>query len=82
MNDLKAATMSIRQEFDVCKTKSHSRSPAGNCSKLTQALMNLIGNALKFTPAGGRISVSLTESQGAPEGYGFYIFKVRDTQYG
>lgn len=50
--------------------------------QLTQALMNLTGNALKFTPAGGRISVSLTESQGAPEGYGFYIFKVRDTGIG
>ena len=50
--------------------------------QLSQALMNLIGNALKFTPAGGKISVSLTESQGAPEGYGFYIFKVRDTGIG
>lgn len=50
--------------------------------QLNQALMNLIGNALKFTPAGGKISVSLTESQGAPEGFGFYVFKVRDTGIG
>lgn len=49
---------------------------------LSQALINIIGNALKFTPAGGKISVSLTESQNTSEGYGFYIFKVRDTGIG
>lgn len=50
--------------------------------QLNQALMNVMGNALKFTPPGGRISVRLTESQGAPAGYGFYVFKIRDTGVG
>ena len=50
--------------------------------QLHQALANVMNNALKFTPAGGRVSVVLTETGGAPEGYGFYEFKIRDTGIG
>lgn len=50
--------------------------------QLTQALMNILGNALKFTPAGGKISLCLTESHGAPAGFGFYTFRIQDTGIG
>ena len=50
--------------------------------QLNQALMNVINNALKFTPAGGQISIVLTETAGAPPGYGFYEFCIRDTGIG
>ncbi len=50
--------------------------------QLNQALMNIMGNALKFTPSGGRINVSLTEFEGAPEGFGFYVFTIWDTGIG
>ncbi len=50
--------------------------------QLNQVLMNIMGNALKFTPPGGQISVRLIEFQGAPAGYGFYTFKIWDTGIG
>ena len=51
-------------------------------TQLNQALINVMDNALKFTPPGGQISIKLTETLGAPEGYGFYVFRIRDTGIG
>lgn len=50
--------------------------------QLYQALLHIIENAMKFTPSGGEVSIRLSELPGAPEGYGFYLFKVRDTGIG
>ena len=50
--------------------------------RLEQALMNVLSNAIKFTPEGGSVSVRVSEIPNAPKGYGFYVFKVRDTGIG
>ena len=50
--------------------------------RLNQILINLLGNAVKFTPAGGKIYLKAHQSMQAPEGYGVYIFKVQDTGIG
>jgi signal transduction histidine kinase len=51
------------------------------CDKnlLFQAFANVIDNALKFTPNGGQISVSLQQSNAIPAGY---IFEVNDSGIG
>ena len=48
--------------------------------RVVQVLMNLISNAIKFTPARGTVSVSVAE--GKYEHEGTLIFKVKDTGCG
>jgi signal transduction histidine kinase len=48
----------------------------GDSNQIYEALVNLITNAIKYTPEGGAISVAVTAS----EGHG--LIEVRDTGYG
>lgn len=50
--------------------------------RLNQVLINLLGNAVKFTPKKGEISFRIYQEMVAPEGYGVYIFKVKDSGIG
>ena len=54
------------------------------CDKLhlNQVLLNLLGNAIKFTPAGGSVSLTISQKMGAPNGYGRYEIRVKDTGIG
>ena len=50
--------------------------------RLSQIMLNLLSNAMKFTPAGGTVSAIVNELPGAPEGSADYELKVRDTGIG
>lgn len=50
--------------------------------KLNQALLNILGNAVKFTPRGGSIWFRVAQSAGHKPGYARYIFTVQDTGVG
>lgn len=50
--------------------------------RLNQILLNLLGNAIKYTNAGGQISLKITEKQGAPAGCANYEFRIKDTGIG
>lgn len=51
-------------------------------ARLHRVLLNLAGNAVKFTPPGGIISVRLTEKPQTSAQYGNYVITVRDTGIG
>lgn len=54
------------------------------CDKLhiNQVLLNLLSNAIKFTPAGGAVSLTISQKPDAPTGYGSYEIRVKDTGIG
>jgi len=50
--------------------------------RLNQVLLNLLSNSVKYTPAGGVVSIRITEKPGAPAGHATYEFCVKDTGIG
>ncbi len=54
----------------------------GDEQHLQQIFMNIMGNAVKFTPSGGKISIHIEEKPSNIEGYGCYEFTFEDTGIG
>lgn len=49
---------------------------------LKQILMNLLSNSMKFTPAGGTVTLTLSQTESSLEGWAGYEIRVADTGIG
>ncbi len=73
------------RQLDYSVDSASIRHPlvVGDCLRLKQVLQNISDNAVKFTPAGGRVSVKFSEEE--PEQAGgcpWFLFRVEDTGCG
>lgn len=79
---LQQQASSRRLDLDISVSGIDHEKVIGDTLRVNQILLNLMGNALKFTPAGGRIRLAITELPPQYPGYGTYRFVVSDTGIG
>lgn len=54
----------------------------GDSRRIQQVFVNILGNAIKYTPDGGKISLSVKETPTRTQGFGYYQFIFEDNGYG
>lgn len=54
----------------------------GDMVRLQQIFMNILGNAVKYTPPGGTIQMKISETPAKEQGYGCYEFAIWDNGIG
>lgn len=54
----------------------------GDRERLTQVFLNILGNAVKYTPSGGKLEVSVAEHESGEHGCSSYDFTFRDNGIG
>ncbi|MDY6054113.1 MAG: ATP-binding protein [Anaerovibrio sp.] len=75
--DMKKKNINFTQNCQV-----HTPYIYGDVVKLKEIYFNLISNAIKYTPAGGSITVDIQEKAAAEEGYATIVVSVTDTGIG
>lgn len=81
-NIVQADIRAKQQELNIDMTDVLEENIYCDKLRLNQVLLNLLSNAIKYTKTGGVINLSVTKQDGAPAGYVYYEFCVRDTGIG
>ena len=50
--------------------------------KINQVIINLLSNAVKYTPAGGNVTFQILQKATSRQGYGDYVFIIKDNGIG
>ena len=68
--------------FDVCIFDITHEALIGDTLRLSQVLLNLTSNAVKYTPEGGSVKVTVTECDSDRPGFALLRFVVEDSGVG
>jgi len=83
LRDLFSAQMSEKGlDFSIDISHVEHRRVMCDRSRFNRILLNLVGNAWKFTPPGGLVTVKLVENPSQKAGEGFYELRVKDNGFG
>lgn len=82
VNITQPAVLQKMQVFNIRLHNIQHENLVFDSLRLNQVMINLLGNAVKFTPEGGSISLDVTEEPAAEEGAVHLTFKVADSGIG
>lgn len=82
INVVQPLTDSRKHTLTVSMEHVEHKLVKGDLVRLQQLLLNILGNAVKYTNPGGHIEFTLREFPSEKEGYGYYQFEVKDNGIG
>lgn len=68
--------------FSVDMTKVQMEDVIADPLRLHQVMLNILSNAIKFTPSGGSIWLRVVQKASSEDGYGTYEFHIKDNGIG
>ena len=71
-----------RLTLEVPSAALKNDSVIGDPLRVRQVFINILSNAVKYTPAGGRVCVEVRQEDSPRRGYQNYVFRCADTGYG
>ena len=69
-------------QFEVHISNLKTEHVIGDSIRLQQVFINILGNAIKYTPPGGKIEMEIREKPSSSYGYSCFEFVFRDTGIG
>lgn len=82
LNMINTSITEHHHELNVYVNNVTHENVIGDDLRLQQVLMNLVSNAIKYTPDYGKISITLNELPSKSANIGMYQFIVQDNGYG
>ncbi len=79
---IRPAVASRNQRLELHISNVIHEDVVGDLLRLQQVFMNILGNAVKYTPEGGQLELRISEKPSSAYGYGCYEFIFRDNGIG